>query len=203
MPRTSKQLEQIKLKRKNKILDSSLKLFAIKGYKAVSIDDIAKASGCAHSLIYHYFPSKEEVFRQVMRNIRSIMIELIDSVDYSKKPSECLHELLKKLFDSLKIKKPDMAAIIFLVLNLHLQDEVVPQPINPDVEHRIWHVVLNLVKKGQQSGEFYDGNPEEFTIAIVTMLQGLATKAMNMDKEVFITPDPKIVMNMLLRKEQR
>ena len=65
MPRTAEQNNAIKDKRREKILQSSLRVFANANYDKVAIDDINKASHCSHGLFYHYFVSKEAVFRYV------------------------------------------------------------------------------------------------------------------------------------------
>ena len=53
MPRTAAQNEAIRDKRKDKMMNKTLKLFAIKGFDSITIDDISKASNCAHGRFYH------------------------------------------------------------------------------------------------------------------------------------------------------
>ena len=60
MPRSPEQNQIVKDRRKAKLLDNALKVFAIKGYSNTSIDSITKAARCSHGLFYHYFDSKEE-----------------------------------------------------------------------------------------------------------------------------------------------
>jgi AcrR family transcriptional regulator len=43
------------------IRDRAAELFAARGFAGASIADVAAACGCAKSLIYHYFNSKEEI----------------------------------------------------------------------------------------------------------------------------------------------
>jgi AcrR family transcriptional regulator len=66
MPRTSEQNESIRDKRKTKILERTLRLFAINGFDSVTIDDITVACNCSHGLFYHYFKSKEDVFNALI-----------------------------------------------------------------------------------------------------------------------------------------
>ncbi len=66
MPRTTEQNESIRDKRKTKILERTLKLFAINGFDSVTIDDITVACNCSHGLFYHYFKSKEDVFNALI-----------------------------------------------------------------------------------------------------------------------------------------
>jgi len=49
-------------KTKRKIFETSMKLFAEKGYDATSIEDITGAVGVAKGTLYYHFTSKEEIF---------------------------------------------------------------------------------------------------------------------------------------------
>src|SRR5262245_25774211 len=52
--------------RRRKIGDRAAALFAERGFAAVSMNDIAEACGCAKSLLYHYFPSKERLLHDIL-----------------------------------------------------------------------------------------------------------------------------------------
>ena len=47
---------------KRKIFETSMKLFAEKGYDGTSIEDITSAVGVAKGTLYYHFSSKEEIF---------------------------------------------------------------------------------------------------------------------------------------------
>lgn len=49
-------------KTKRKIFETSMKLFAEKGYDATSIEDITATVGVAKGTLYYHFTSKEEIF---------------------------------------------------------------------------------------------------------------------------------------------
>ena len=49
-------------KTKRKIFETSLKLFAEKGYDATSIEEITSVVGIAKGTLYHHFSCKEEIF---------------------------------------------------------------------------------------------------------------------------------------------
>ncbi len=69
------------------IREQAKKLFAARGFDAVSISDIADAAECSKSNIFHHFGSKEalyfDVMRQVMQRstdrIRQVMADDIDA----------------------------------------------------------------------------------------------------------------------------
>lgn len=56
---------------KEKILDESLSLFAIKGFKGTSVKDIANAVGIKDSSLYKHFTSKQEILDNIILLIQN------------------------------------------------------------------------------------------------------------------------------------
>lgn len=52
--------------RRVQILDTALEVFARQGFKGATIQDIANAAGISPGLLYHYFPSKDELLRAIV-----------------------------------------------------------------------------------------------------------------------------------------
>ena len=57
------------------IVDKAADLFAIRGFKAASVADLAAACNTSKSLIYHYFPSKEDILYEVMSSHIDQLVE--------------------------------------------------------------------------------------------------------------------------------
>jgi len=72
MPKTIEQNKLLKEKRKEEILNASLRLFANFGVESITMDEIAKEVGCSHGLIYHYFDSKEEIAKELSLKSRKL-----------------------------------------------------------------------------------------------------------------------------------
>lgn len=53
-------------KTKRKIFETSMKLFAEKGYEATSIEEITSVVGVAKGTLYYHFSSKEEIFNYLV-----------------------------------------------------------------------------------------------------------------------------------------
>ena len=76
-------------KTKRKIFETSMKLFASKGYDATSIEEITATVGVAKGTLYYHFSSKEEIFKflveegvKLLKNSISIKTDkLNNSVD--------------------------------------------------------------------------------------------------------------------------
>ncbi len=204
MPRTKETNQIIIDERIDCILDSALYLFALYGYKATSMDDIAKWSSCSRGLVYHYFPTKEMLFKKLMCRIHQELDDITETIDYEKRAQESLMILLQRMLDSInKSTKP--AAMIRLVLNLHLQGKDLPKP--PIVKKELpigkkplYNIVYYLVDKGQKEGDFYKGNAKEYSIVLLSLIEGLAYNKIYLDKK-YISPNVKTLMNIVKKEE--
>ena len=56
--------------RKQQLLDAAARLFAERGYGATRIADICREAGVAKGLFYWYFPTKAELFTELVRVMR-------------------------------------------------------------------------------------------------------------------------------------
>ena len=73
-------------KTKRKIFETSMKLFAQKGYDATSIEEITANVGVAKGTLYYHFSSKEEIFEflieegvKLLKNSIEIKTEKLDN----------------------------------------------------------------------------------------------------------------------------
>jgi AcrR family transcriptional regulator len=111
---------------KQHLLETAEQLFTEHGYQAVSIRDIAKASGVSNAALYYHFPSKEVLFDEVLEyhadklakrmeqagaqasdtrtKLRAILMEYANQVSerrspifsLRRKPDKMNHEQVKK-----------------------------------------------------------------------------------------------------------
>jgi AcrR family transcriptional regulator len=52
--------------RRRQLLDAGLRVFTERSYDTVSMSDIAKEAGISKGLLYHYFSSKQDLFRATL-----------------------------------------------------------------------------------------------------------------------------------------
>ena len=57
--------------RKQQLIDAAAELFAANGYAATRIEDICRRAGVAKGLFYWYFPTKQELFAELVRTMRT------------------------------------------------------------------------------------------------------------------------------------
>src|SRR5882762_3375248 len=83
--------------RPQELLDAALMLFVEKGFAATRSDEVARAAGVSKGTLYLYYPSKEELFKAVVRqNLSSLIAEGEELVDkYQGDTSSLLLDLMR------------------------------------------------------------------------------------------------------------
>ena len=71
-------------KTKRKIFETSMKLFAEKGYDATSIEEITAKVGVAKGTLYYHFSSKEEIFNFLIEEGMNLLKNSINLKVHSK-----------------------------------------------------------------------------------------------------------------------
>ena len=66
--------------RREAILDEAAQLFARQGFNGSSVADLAEACRTSKSLIYHYYPSKEDILHAVMSSHIDQLVADVDNV---------------------------------------------------------------------------------------------------------------------------
>ena len=64
-------------KRRASILRSAARLYASHGFQGASVADLAKSCATSKSLIYHYFPSKDDILYAVMTAHLDALVEAV------------------------------------------------------------------------------------------------------------------------------
>lgn len=86
--------------RKDAILSHAATLFSEQGFLGTSVMDIARACGASKSLMYHYYPSKEDVLFGVMESHVDVLLEDVESVLQLDLPaSAALRTLLHRFME--------------------------------------------------------------------------------------------------------
>lgn len=84
---------------RNRILDASAELFALRGFGAVSMRDIAKAVGIKMSSIYHYYEGKEALMEDVISHFERGYRDYFEWLTSMNEKAESLEELMDNMFN--------------------------------------------------------------------------------------------------------
>ena len=169
MPRTAEQNQAIKDKRRSKLLSYALKAFAANGYDHTAIDDITKPSKCSHGLFYHYFESKEVVFRALIEDV--ILPEGTFPIEEALQLGgfEGLG-LLLRFASSLQERGTRGIAIAKIIIDLNDATDLDEFGAEFAASHNLRGALVTLIAQGQEQGKVVDGNPEQIAQAIIDLL---------------------------------
>jgi len=141
----------VKISKKQQILDSALSLFSTKGIDATSTASIAKAAQVATGTLFHHFPNKQRLVHQLYLAIKhdlSLQFTPLQTQDTNE-----LEPLAKSLWNNAldwaiqypqKLKFFQLASVSQL-LSVQEQADAMAQELG---------VIMQLITKGQQSGDF-------------------------------------------------
>jgi AcrR family transcriptional regulator len=95
------------------ILKAAARLFADKGYRAVTIDEIAAEIGFGQSAIYYYFRNKEEVLWRIFEEIYNSYMEMAREIRAQNlSPGDALSSLIRQHV-LMVIQRREWTAIFF------------------------------------------------------------------------------------------
>jgi AcrR family transcriptional regulator len=82
-------------KRRDAIIAAAAELYARRGFQGASVADLAKACRASKSLVYHYFPSKEDILYEVMAAHLELLVTVVEEVAGRPQlgPEDRLHAL--------------------------------------------------------------------------------------------------------------
>ena len=201
MPKTKEQFEQIRNERINQILLCATELFATKGYEAVNLDEVTKKANCSHGLLYHYFKNKEELYEAVLNKVVFPNIQnIVSTISFKQKAKYVVQDLLDTTFKLLKSNNDERIKELYLLLNVHLQKSFKFIQKNEKGHTVVFSLMEDLIERGQQENDFSSSyGSTELTIAVLSLLKGIAFNRINIGYKRFICPKAEIVMKMLLK----
>jgi TetR/AcrR family transcriptional regulator, fatty acid metabolism regulator protein len=137
--------------KRRQILDAAIRVFARQGFHATRVSDIADEAGVAYGLVYHYFPSKEEVLNELFSERWSLLLAAIEDTDQNgASPREKMEAVAGFIVDSYRHDPELMKVIIVEVTRAansfgrtHLAEI-----------RRAYDLIAKIVEDGQREGAF-------------------------------------------------
>lgn len=157
--------------RRKEILDVSLDLFVKWGFAATKIKDIANAAKMSVGLLFHYFPSKEAVYHELISHAAQGMRE-VKAFDKSN-PLLFLEMIVENTLEELMKDVSEAKYYILMIQAMnsaHLPDETEKLLKKTNYIERI----APIIEEGQRKGQFREGSPQALAVAFCGAIQGIA-----------------------------
>jgi AcrR family transcriptional regulator len=97
---------------KSRLLASAMALFSEKGFDGVAVDEIVDRARVNKRMVYHYFGSKEAIYREVLREVYSRLTKVEVAVVDPKAPIEKTLETLVRSYFAFLSKNPEFVQLI-------------------------------------------------------------------------------------------
>jgi AcrR family transcriptional regulator len=105
-------------KYRDELLNQSFELFARRGYE-ITMRELARELGISTGTLYHYFKSKEEIFKQMMEYISRKQVEiLINKIGNNKS----VDEKVKLILNYIIHHEAFFQNILFLIIDYYRQN---------------------------------------------------------------------------------
>ena len=141
---------------KARILRAAKKEFAKHGLGGARVDEIAERADANKRMLYHYFGSKEGLFRTVLEaaylDIRSAERKLnLEALS----PSDALESLVRFTW-KYYLKNPEFITLVNSE-NLHRARHIKSLPSLPESTRGLVEMVEDILTRGEELGEFRPG----------------------------------------------
>ena len=157
--------------RRASLLRGALAEFNEKGFHGASTRSIARAAGISSGLLFHYFPSKEAVYEEL---VAIGCAEVEADVDTAvADPLGFLWGMAGRVLELLR-RSPESSRMFTFMARAERQPGVTARVDELMARHDVMRVLVPCLEVGQQSGLIRAGDPRALALAYWSALQGLA-----------------------------
>src|SRR5688572_21009661 len=158
--------------KRERILDAAERIFALRGFFAARVSEIAKDAGVADGTIYLYFKSKDDLlislFEQRMKQVNAALQAAIAT---EKRPIDQLRAVIRTY---LRLVHDEPAAAEVLTIELRQSNKFMKEYENSEFADFL-RMLGSLIAKGQEAGELDDTVPAHVAARMIFgMLDELA-----------------------------
>lgn len=182
-----------------RIGDAALKVFAQRGYHGASIRSIAEECGLSKGLIYHYFPSKTDIFLHlngIAFEKSRVIMEKVMAMNISA------WEKIESISRSIVDEVLTLEYAPYFLISLQSAIETADSPkISAFITARTTHYrhFETIIKEAQNDGDVVPGDADLLSATFLSLIQGLALMMYHSpDLAEKVTPDS---LTNLLRKK--
>ena len=176
---------KISRKRRQQILEAAVEVITERGVCGTRIADVADRGGTSAPLVLYYFESKDNLLTEALayaedRFYLAIFSELTN-LDTASERLVRLIELTCGHESVAEILREDVALWIEL-WSRALRDGAAGRK-RAALDNRWRRTIADIVREGQETGEFADIDPERFSMLLASLLDGMVLQHMLEDPE--------------------
>ncbi len=149
------------------ICRAALQVFAEKGFAGAKIDEIAKCAGLSKGAVYLYFPTKDDIFRAVVRETVAPNIEAMQrTVLALELPFAVMVRTLLPRFAEVVTTVP-VGAVVKMVIGESRNFPELAKVWHDDVILKAIGLLGSVIERAQARGEVRPGDPRIHAFSII------------------------------------
>lgn len=139
------------------ILSSALKLFAEKGYRSTTVDEIAAACALTKGAVYFYFPNKAAILFALFDEIEELMVgKMVSRVEQAgPRVTDKLVALIHNQSETGLENAERLMLFILMLLEFNGAGDDVEARVK-SIYKRYHTAIENIIRQGKSNGEFRD-----------------------------------------------
>ena len=200
MARSKEQNDKMREERKEQILIEALKQFSTQGLFATRIADIAAGVGMAQGLLYHYYPSKDAIFVDLINDALDKMNE--GAIYIRDMESSAREKILFSLQELMKtIETSERFSQTCRLIAQATNSAAIPEDDQELIEKKRdipYQTMAAVMEAGQREGSVIEGDPRMLATLFWTSVNGVAIYH-STRKEKGKVPDYRILARMFLK----
>ncbi|WP_052144923.1 TetR/AcrR family transcriptional regulator [Halalkalibacter okhensis] len=171
---------------KESIIEAATVIFANKGYKGMTMKEIASEVGIKAPSVYAFFRSKEDVFLHIYQEVLKGHLELT-----MKNNKQSHHKSVKEQLDHLLYHVLDFQFKESLKMKVYLRLMLFPPEFMKDtikegllqVDRQEHAMFCSMFEKGMESGEIKQADSSKLATSLICMMDGLFWEMQRYEKE--------------------
>jgi AcrR family transcriptional regulator len=194
-PRSAAANQQIKDARREALLHAGRRVFARKGLAATRISDIATEAEVSQGLVYHYFPTKEALFAEIVEGALREAARLAETALHQPGSAwQRLEFMCTQMLDGVR-DEPEYVLVILQAFTSDAAPERARAAI-ASYGQTTFADIIGLIAAGQAEGSVVPDNPVDLAIAFTACIQGLALARLQGDGNGAL-PGRETIMRLL------
>ena len=174
MPRTlDPTLHQV---RRDAFLDVAQRLIQVKGYEAMTVQEILAELEASKGAFYHYFDSKQALLEAVVA--RMVDAAILNVAPVVADPRLDAPTKLQRVFSASSTWKAERKELMVALIEVWESDgnALVREKVRRQSGGQLVPVLSAVVRQGIDEGHFAAGSPEQTAAVLVTLLQGFGVR---------------------------
>ena len=183
--------------RKMQLLTIALDEFITKGFYGTSTREIANKAQISSGLLFHYFDSKESLYKELVETGLSKMH--LDVPLAEQNPEMYLENMVQSILGQLASNR--FFAKMFVLIDAAQHTIGIPEEIKELLQHQdMFLQCRQIIEYGQQKGQFKSGNSQALCVAFLGAIQGIAQEKVRVEETPL--PEKEWIMDILLKSDR-